>query len=814
MLKNKLGQITIFMILGIILLFSTALIFYIKEKVTIPEEETMPALADIPEFAVPVREFVQSCAEEKLEEGIRIAMEHGGIIYTDKLYIDRTQPTEGEGVEYFPNSNYKIPYWAYMASGNDCSSGCAMATKMPPLCKRERIACITAGDNSVEEELQKYLKNEISKCTAGFEVFRLQGYDIEELSNMSAEVTVTAQNAIAYMEYDLKVKKSGAETDIHEYSAAIPTQLSKLYAAAFELANKTFNNCYYERYTQEQIETYSGLDDDLPPTSEDSFFENKRTWRKSEVEKKLRIIMVNMIALVRYNNSQNMYIPALGYSGEYKMTKESVLLRTINYDIASEQNAEIYTKYMPWWNSYLRIDPSEGEIIGPSNELGFSAGSDKDINFFEKLFKLLKHKEYYLSYQYSYPIITEIISQRVETDPSTKEVFRFAQEVNLRFGSCITPSTQIFSSALSSKQTMLCDLDMRDKANTTIYIFDEFNQSKPLEGAEVYFYAGDRCELGTTDSEGKIVVNMPKAVGYFLSFEKDNYLKKYIHEKDIIKPVYVYLKPIVQKKIVIKTINESILEKIKTAATTREASEWVENSSEDIKDFDRFTVRLERVQNSYMEPEFSSDSYYDSTGFNPDTVDLTTGDFIVDINLIDMRNHTIPWEFDRVCEEAGFGGDCIKTPRDPNCTLRGKSEEDFKNGDCYKLGYTCESVKDAIEKNSDAVGSKYWQCVRGKAILSEAIECNFKKCKDEEGIDKDIIYNMTVISDMISGGILLDNTSVYYRISDPESLLNSENITFYVFRQDPPTRHYHLENLMQYAEWSAQYGRYLAPRLG
>jgi hypothetical protein len=806
--KSRKAQITVFMILGIILLFSTALIFYIKGKVQVAQEEVLPSLEEIPEFSKPVRLFVESCAKQKLEEGIKTAMEHGGIIYTDGIRIDTINPTEGEGVEYFPDSGYKVPYWIYMESANDCSSGCKIASKMPPLCKTGRINCISAGDSSVEEELQKYLDSEMEKCIGNFEQLRKQGYEIKETGNLSATVNIRDNDALALINYGLEVKKGDAEADIKDYYSAVQTNIAKLYGIALQLANSTANNCFYEQYTQEQIGTYSGLDEELPPTNEDTFFEDKRTWQKSEVEKRLNEIMINMISLVRYNNTQNFYIPLQQYQGEYSLTKSTVLWRTINYDIGNEQNAEVYTRFLPWWNSYLKIDPMEGQTIGPSNELKFSSGSDKNLNIFEQISKLLKHKEYALNYQYSYPVLTEIIALKYENDPASKEIFRFAQEVNLRFGTCMKPSTKIFSSG-ARQQTLLCDQDMRDEANTTITVFDDFNRSKAIEDVQVYFYAGERCDIGSTNNEGILITRMPKAFGYFLSFEKDGYMKTYIHEKDIQKPIKVYLKPIIQKNIAIRTINQSVLDMVKTAATTREAFRWIENSSEDIQDFDKFIISVERVKENYMDSDLATSSYYEDNEFSPGTIDLTTGKFTVDIRMTDNRTLIIPRELDRVCEESGLGGDCVKTPIDPDCGPRGKSEQDFKNGNCYVEGYTCESVKDAIAKGSDAVGSKYWQC----GSLVTALECTRKSCKDEEGIDEDIVYNETNVTGIISGGVLLDNTTRYFEISDPDTLMQAENITFYVFRQETPTRHHQLQDLMKHVEWSKEFARYVMPKL-
>ena len=74
-IRQRKAQITVFMVLGIILLFSTALIFYIKGKVQVPESELKTAVEEIPEALNPVRQTVEECMQQKLSEGITKAMQ-------------------------------------------------------------------------------------------------------------------------------------------------------------------------------------------------------------------------------------------------------------------------------------------------------------------------------------------------------------------------------------------------------------------------------------------------------------------------------------------------------------------------------------------------------------------------------------------------------------------------------------------------------------------------------------------------------------------------------------------------------------------
>lgn len=800
-LHSKKGQITVFMILGIILLFSTALIFYIKGRVQIPEEDIVPSLEAVPDVLKPVRTFIEECAGSQMDKGLVTAMEHGGMIYAEDLSVDTANPTEGEGVEYFPGSNYKIPYWSYMESSNDCTSGCVIGTKMPPLCKAGRIGCMLAGEGSVEEQLERYLEEEMKSCTGDFQELRRQGYIIKELSNITASVSIREKDAVALIRYDLEVEKDGTRTEIADYYASTPTKITEMYDIAVRLVNYSTANCFYEGFTLDQISTYSGLDSDLPPLFETVFGGQKERWMMFKVREKMNQILTNMIQLIRYNNTYNFDTPNIDASGEYKRTKEAVLERTVSYALRQEEDVEISTRYLPWWHMYLEISPS---ISGPSNEM-----SSQDTDVIGELIKVLGYKEYIYSYSNSYPIVTEI---SFENELGEDKVFRYAQEVNLRGGTCMSPSTQLLSSSGTVSQTLLCDHDMREEKNTTIVVYDDFNRTKPLEGVEVFFYAGETCDLGVTDSKGKLTVQMPKAIGYFLTFTKEGYLKNIVHESDITKPVKEYLKPILTKKVHVYSIDENVTEKIRSVKTTLEASNLVRNSSKELnQSTDMLILNIERIKETYRDPEFKKVIQYDAGSYDPQEIEITTGTYLIDIKMIDKRNHTLARELDRTCEEdRDADGSCVKTPVDPDCRPRGDSLEDFHRGDCYMQGYTCESAEDARDKNSKAEDDDYEACVWSWILGGiGSDECRAKKCKTDE----EILYPEENITNILIGGIVLDNTSMYYELTDPGQLIGADEIIFYVFRQRVPRRHHELDELNKHIEWSKKYATYVMPRL-
>jgi hypothetical protein len=90
---NKRGQVTIFLIVAIIIVGSVALIFFLRGGV-----DEITSQGDITPG-----EYIKSCIEDKLNDGIKIVSENGGDINPELFY-----ELEGKNISYlcYNNNNY------------------------------------------------------------------------------------------------------------------------------------------------------------------------------------------------------------------------------------------------------------------------------------------------------------------------------------------------------------------------------------------------------------------------------------------------------------------------------------------------------------------------------------------------------------------------------------------------------------------------------------------------------------------------------------------------------------------------------------
>ena len=89
-LMNRRGQLTIFIIIGIVLLFSAALITFIRQSVVLYKPPVEVAETVATELQ-PIQKYVTECLEIVAKEGIRKAGMQGGYIDTSKFIVNERE---------------------------------------------------------------------------------------------------------------------------------------------------------------------------------------------------------------------------------------------------------------------------------------------------------------------------------------------------------------------------------------------------------------------------------------------------------------------------------------------------------------------------------------------------------------------------------------------------------------------------------------------------------------------------------------------------------------------------------------------------
>lgn len=579
------GQITLFIILGIVLLFSTAIILFIKSEA----KEEMPTIPEVTETVPielqPVRDFIKECVKITARDAVEMIGVHGGYIditpeatqYTTQTFdldITGLSPTDHEAIKVM--NNWYVPYWNYMDAENDCSGNCAFGTKRPPLYK-------TQGPTSIEAQIDRYIEYNVDECLEGLSEFEKEGFTIHKKGNISARTIITENSVIIFAEYPFEVAYEGTVSKMSQFLATLDVDLGEMYNLATEITTLSVENKFIEQHALNIIAGFSGIDETaLPPMAGMDFNFISKRWIKSEVVQKLQDILaiyINMLQATKTENFELNYFP----ENELKTGLYAQMVLPLE---GSYYDASVDFHYLGW-PIYFYISP--GEVISAREGAGLQAATI-----------FLPFQKYDLPYDVSFPVMVELRDKKAFAGEGYG--FFFALESNIRNNEPLTEdfiALQQMSDVTA--QLQLCNENQRTSGDVTITTVD--TQNKPLDRAMIFLSVGElMCPIGETrlSQDGKIaswtgkfpigaigtlVVNHPDAAPYSQEFFR---AKESSMMLDRIRMMRYAVKNVTAVKM---NLN-------------KEGSEWaLDPSSEKLGENEEVVVMLEKIKDKVTEPD-------------------------------------------------------------------------------------------------------------------------------------------------------------------------------------------------------------------
>ena len=322
---SKRGQVTIFIIAGIIILFAFAGILYftksaVKERLTAEGE---PVLAEVPGEFAPIKEYTDTCISQIGRRGLRIAGEQGGYLYPDLVgEFSSTNPTDADGIYLEPA---KVPYWHYNREQNGANM-VRFGSLQPKLRKEED------PEMSLEAQLGRFVDEKLAECLHNYDAFAGQGFRITIASAPETEVRVGESTVNFLLDLEVDAAKGEAQHGFEQFYVKIPLRLKQYYDTAEEIAQVQANHSFLERQALDLLAVYADVNpNQLPPTDAVRFDALPAAyWHEAEVKEKVKGMLASNLPLLRYLGSSNFY------RYEYPQDSEAVLdLRDLyqkNYD--------------------------------------------------------------------------------------------------------------------------------------------------------------------------------------------------------------------------------------------------------------------------------------------------------------------------------------------------------------------------------------------------------------------------------------------------------------------------------------------------
>ncbi|MBL7055215.1 hypothetical protein ISS05_05660 [Candidatus Woesearchaeota archaeon] len=678
-MSNKKAQVTIFAIIGAIILFGGGLFFYSQSRAAegiVPDVytkgEKIPAEFDA------IKKYVDDCAYKASVDGLKLAGEHGGYISMVDPEISTAsfkivpEATESDAVIFSSGSSLAIPYWWHLQSVNNCEGKCMYSSERPEL--RE-------SENSIEKQLERYVKRNMKICVNNFEAFTEQGYKVEELGDIKVDVVIAARDVSVLVDYPIEADK-GSKVKITKYYANVPINLERVYNLATKVTNLEEEHRFLENAVINLIASFASVDKEkLPPVTDMRFsYGSTLRWSKSDVRKKIKGILNSYIGLFQVDGTHNFERNLFG-----NLLKQRLYDAFIVPVVEEKYNdLAVEFSYLDFWPIYFDLN-CDGDICEPES------ANSPFLNF-------IGIQRYNFLYDVSYPVLIEIKEPNALNGQGYN--FRFFLEGNLRNNEPLPVEFNPLQAAEINQRTYLCDYEQRQSEDITINVLDRVSKKPSGDVKVTYGVAGESCYIGSTDENGILMAKFPSgAVGGVVSLLKEDYLtkSKLFDAGAEKKSLDVELEPIIEKNVVIKK---------KKLVKDDGRWEFVDGTFE-LDEEEQAILTLIR-SSSLEEQEYSTVAEFTGKQSEPSKLNIAPGKYEAAVTLMLYKDLVVPkkkvhkdggWfsdDIDYTLPEVSFSKESpfLSGGLNLNITISSKELEEYNTIVFYAIGQDLESVSE------------------------------------------------------------------------------------------------------------------------
>lgn len=529
--KNKRGQITVFIIIAVILLFSTALILYIRNNST-DVTPNIEVLEQVPSEAVPVKEFIESCMKDAIDDALVLVGSQGGYVNLDNF--DTITPTIDSLNSDVLSVDYGLrfmPYWFYQKRSGIDELRIPESRQMSP------------GDGSIPDQLNIFIKQNVLVCIEQFKKFSEAGTAVTPTSELIVTSQINEDDVSVLVTYPLTIRTLGTEVEVTKFFVKVPVRLGKILRLAEEIASFEQQEAFLERATIKFVSLYSGIDDRmLPPPAGGLDFvpcSDKVFWIAQDVEENFKTMLGANIPYVKIGNTDH---DRIIITSDLEPDESDREIRQAVFDNLIFDTGSL--------NSYrdIRADLIYSSDMGLELNLG-SRGiiepSSKELNLMTSRYCMYDYSFYY---DIKYPVRIRLVDSRsyIDSEPYVFEFpmmtvikdnfprIRYSDLTDLSFDDEAIPSFE-------------CDSEQFDSGIVNFSVLDR-KTKEPLPKAVVNFQCGpdkayafddegnltfmadfsENCMLGATSNKGVLQTRLRSCYGGgFVTISKNGYLEKF-----------------------------------------------------------------------------------------------------------------------------------------------------------------------------------------------------------------------------------------------------------------------------------------------
>lgn len=445
--NNKKAQITVFIILGVIVVISVGIYSYMKTSGVSPADVFQPK-------APPVVQFIDACVEKTATDALTVMGSQGGYIsIPPDIALNPTRHltlVPGVASDLAP----KVPFWYFDAQNQ------------------------VPGIGFMELQLENYIDENLGSCLRNFSEMRDE-YIITEKSGYESDVVFTENEVVVGLDYMVDIRQRGEDkvTEKDSFIVRLDVPIRRMHRLAVELLEAENRQTFFENLTIDMMASHP--EDDIP-FSGLSFDCVRKQWHISEIKKKLLRVLEPAVNGVRFDSTD--HPPFLEDEDDYiavhravEEWKNSETLRPLRLpdDIPEDsydyfqfffrftdneedyQDLKVVSKYDGGWGMKLMATPSQYGVMKSSTQ----SLASRVVQV------LLCLNSFHFVYDVAYPVMISINAP--DALHRTGFTFRFAFPVQIfhnRPDRSLLPTTIIEPTEFGSDY---CDF-LRDETNTII----------------------------------------------------------------------------------------------------------------------------------------------------------------------------------------------------------------------------------------------------------------------------------------------------------------------------------------------------------
>ncbi len=471
------GQVTIFIILGILLLLALLLVVAIqREIVTFKPEEIIPTEKG------KVTRFVSSCVELLGNEAVSLIGLQGGYV--------TVPPSLAKDGSLALSPTHSIPYWAQ-----------GPATTIPTL-------------EQIKQRIDYHIEQNLRTCVLGQEAFQEQ-YDIVEKSGITANTEIVERKVIFNVVWDLEIRDKAGEviTEIVNHQAESNVKLKQAYELARRIVEEEMRQLKLEDITQDLIAL------EKIPVSGVEISCSKKVWNVKQVKQQLQELLRVNIGQLKVKGTDIIEFPdTLPYYQNHYVWD-------IGTDVLTPEMAVVF-QYDPRHPFTFQVTPSSGSTM----KSGMLGGAD--------ILSKVCLQSWKFTYDVSYPVIVRIQDTTTGYNFQTAFTVHLVRNTPDRNTPIIARNPDVLDivdeAYCGEKKVPMTILTTKLIENPSQGVYDA---TEPLADVDIsYTCLKYRCEMGTSTfnfasrgNQAGLTSYFPYCTGGILRATKEGYKEAWQH---------------------------------------------------------------------------------------------------------------------------------------------------------------------------------------------------------------------------------------------------------------------------------------------